>query len=74
MKNLIEARGGHKPPLNRMLQACTPKGQDRPVKQRPVYVFRCYDCNKERKLLDAAIVPQFCPWCGSVAIAYDRTE
>jgi ribosomal protein S27E len=62
--------------MNRMLTAVTEKGESGKVKKprAPVHIYKCVDCNTERKVLDHAHAPQLCSWCGGVNVGFDRSE
>ena len=75
MKNIVEARGEHKPPRSIMLQAATSDGESGAVRKPrpPVHIYKCADCQTERKVLEHDYAPSFCSYCGSLRIGFDRT-
>lgn len=62
--------------MHRMLQAVTDKGESGVVKKpkQPVHIYKCLDCSHERKAFDLWSPPQFCAYCGSINIGFDRSE
>jgi Zn finger protein HypA/HybF involved in hydrogenase expression len=59
-----------------ILQAATPAGESgagRKSRTFP-YVYKCRDCDTERKVADHDHAPKYCSYCGSKNVSFEGNE